>query len=637
MKKLLIAKKILTFMTCSVLSAGLITVYPSISEKTGNNVSAKTIAEIQEERNANEAKIAEYEKQISQLEGDKANEKAYQETLAQQIRLIQENITLLNTELDKLNDDIQSTEENIVSLDAEITQKQQSIDENVELFKSRLCSMYVSGGENLASIVLGSSSFYDMMSRVEMVNRIASYDEDLINQILEEIDSLDKSKKDLESEKLNLEMKLKDQEVKKNEKSAEILQLNEKMQYTQEIINSIQLQQERLNQSKEETQRAIDALDEEEVKIQAEIKRQAELAQKRYEEEQRRILEEAEAKRKAAEELSARKKAEEEASKAAAEQASREAYEQASRAEVERISREAYEQESRANAEKASRAEVERISREAYEQESRANAEKASREAYEQESRANAEKASRAEVERISREAYEQESRANAEKASREAYEQESRANAEKASREAYEEELRKAEEEQITSDNYEELAKEDATENNQIQTTASYETTSATTTTTTATEVKIPDPSPSGFIWPTPGFYYISSGFGARWGTTHKGIDIGDAGIMGGAVCASKSGTVTYVNNTCTHNYGKSSSCGCGGGYGNYVIIQHDGTYSTLYGHMTNAVVSVGDYVQQGDVIGYVGSTGWSTGAHLHFEVRVNGIPNDPMGYVNP
>ena len=597
MKKLLIAKKILTFMTCSVLSAGLITVYPSISEKTGNNVSAKTIAEIQEERNANEAKIAEYEKQISQLEGDKANEKAYQETLAQQIRLIQENITLLNTELDKLNDDIQSTEENIVSLDAEITQKQQSIDENVELFKSRLCSMYVSGGENLASIVLGSSSFYDMMSRVEMVNRIASYDEDLINQILEEIDSLDKSKKDLESEKLNLEMKLKDQEVKKNEKSAEILQLNEKMQYTQEIINSIQLQQERLNQSKEETQRAIDALDEEEVKIQAEIKRQAELAQKRYEEEQRRILEEAEAKRKAAEELSARKKAEEEASKAAAEQASREAYEQASRAEVERISREAYEQESRANAEKASRAEVERISREAYEQESRANAEKASREAYEQESRANAEK----------------------------------------ASREAYEEELRKAEEEQITSDNYEELAKEDATENNQIQTTASYETTSATTTTTTATEVKIPDPSPSGFIWPTPGFYYISSGFGARWGTTHKGIDIGDAGIMGGAVCASKSGTVTYVNNTCTHNYGKSSSCGCGGGYGNYVIIQHDGTYSTLYGHMTNAVVSVGDYVQQGDVIGYVGSTGWSTGAHLHFEVRVNGIPNDPMGYVNP
>ncbi|MDE6034877.1 MAG: M23 family metallopeptidase, partial [Ruminococcus sp.] len=164
-------------------------------------------------------------------------------------------------------------------------------------------------------------------------------------------------------------------------------------------------------------------------------------------------------------------------------------------------------------------------------------------------------------------------------------------------------------------------------------QTTVTTTTETSTTTTTTAT---IPAPSSSGFIWPTPGKYYISSPFAQRWGTQHKGIDIGDAGIMGSDIVASKSGTVTYVSNSCTHNYGKSSSCGCGGGYGNYVIIQHDGTYSTLYGHMTSANVSVGDYVQQGDVIGTVGSTGWSTGPHLHFEVRVNGTQQDPLNFVS-
>ena len=78
-------------------------------------------------------------------------------------------------------------------------------------------------------------------------------------------------------------------------------------------------------------------------------------------------------------------------------------------------------------------------------------------------------------------------------------------------------------------------------------------------------------------------------------------------------------------------------AGCGCGGGYGNYVIISHDGTYSTLYGHLASAAVSVGQYVNQGDVIGYIGSTGWSTGAHLHFEVRVNGSACDPLGYVSP
>ncbi len=71
------------------------------------------------------------------------------------------------------------------------------------------------------------------------------------------------------------------------------------------------------------------------------------------------------------------------------------------------------------------------------------------------------------------------------------------------------------------------------------------------------------------------------------------------------------------------------------GGGYGNMTLINHGDGLSTLYGHQSSIIVSVGQSVTQGQVIGYVGSTGKSTGCHLHFEVRVSGTPVDPSGYL--
>ena len=138
-----------------------------------------------------------------------------------------------------------------------------------------------------------------------------------------------------------------------------------------------------------------------------------------------------------------------------------------------------------------------------------------------------------------------------------------------------------------------------------------------------------------SAFAWPVPGHANITSGFGSRWGTTHKGIDISDGSIQGMPVVASRSGTVTRADNACTHNYPKNSSCGCGGGYGNRVEISHGDGTSTLYGHMVTITVSVGQTVEQGQVIGYVGSTGHSTGYHLHFEIKQNGVQVDPMAYL--
>lgn len=144
-----------------------------------------------------------------------------------------------------------------------------------------------------------------------------------------------------------------------------------------------------------------------------------------------------------------------------------------------------------------------------------------------------------------------------------------------------------------------------------------------------------------SGFAWPVPGFGMITSGYGPRSIDNHKGVDItsgGSGSIMGRQIVAVADGIVASVNNSCTHNYGKSGSCGCGGGYGNYVVILHsDGTYATLYGHMSSAVVQAGQRVSQGQTIGYGGTTGWSTGPHLHFEVHKIPFSYDRSNTLDP
>ena len=121
-----------------------------------------------------------------------------------------------------------------------------------------------------------------------------------------------------------------------------------------------------------------------------------------------------------------------------------------------------------------------------------------------------------------------------------------------------------------------------------------------------------------SGLAWPTQGT--ITSGFGYRWGALHAGIDI--ANNVGTPIRAAKSGTVIVAGWN-------------DGGYGNWVIIDHGGGFSTLYGHMSRVRTSEGAHVSQGDLIGDMGSTGNSTGPHLHFETRVNGTAQDPTRYL--
>lgn len=130
-----------------------------------------------------------------------------------------------------------------------------------------------------------------------------------------------------------------------------------------------------------------------------------------------------------------------------------------------------------------------------------------------------------------------------------------------------------------------------------------------------------------TGFIWPCPGYSRISSYFGPRpqptpgASTNHKGVDL--AASFGTAILASAAGKVT------TAQYSNSA--------GNYVVVAHGNGISTVYMHCSSLLVSAGDTVEQGQVIAKVGSTGYSTGNHLHFGVIKNGSYVDPLGYVSP
>ena len=120
-----------------------------------------------------------------------------------------------------------------------------------------------------------------------------------------------------------------------------------------------------------------------------------------------------------------------------------------------------------------------------------------------------------------------------------------------------------------------------------------------------------------SSFIQPAVGV--ITSSFGERWGRNHEGIDIG--GEYASDIKAAKGGNVLVA--------------GWVDGYGNYIELDHGNGLKTAYGHCDELLVTKGDVVSPGQVIAKMGSTGNSTGTHLHFEVILNGEPQNPLNYV--
>lgn len=144
-----------------------------------------------------------------------------------------------------------------------------------------------------------------------------------------------------------------------------------------------------------------------------------------------------------------------------------------------------------------------------------------------------------------------------------------------------------------------------------------------------------------TGLQWPVSGHYYISAHYKSNDAVhkgRHNGMDIAGGNIAGQPIRAVADGYVDLVHNGCKHNYKKYGNC-CGNGYGNYCVVNHGSlkingstsNYVAYYAHAQKIIVSQGQYVKQGQILGYVGTTGWSTGYHLHFGMLKNG------SWINP
>ncbi len=472
--------------------------YSSISEES----IADTIDNLEEEKSSNSNKIAELEKQIAdaeklleQSQDDESTKIAYQKAVQEKMSLQQENILYIEKQITALEENISEHKSNISVLETEISEKEIDIEQGIEDFKSRLSAMYISGNATYASIITGSKSFYDLLSRIELIKRISQRDNDVINNLKEQLSSLNEAKDQLLVENTALTQQMEQSEMKKNEYSNILDTLSSDYEATQADIEAIALEQQKIEMNQEELQKQRDDMEAERAKIDEEIKK--------AQEEIKRIQKEKEEERKRLEEEAERKRLEEEA-----------------------------------------------------------------------------------EQKRLEEEKKKQEALATTTPAVTEA----------------------------------------------PVTTTTPTITTQPPVTTTT------PDYNSKSMLWPVPGHYIISDYYGTRtWDGSgfHYGLDLGGPTIGGASIVAAESGTVILAINYCTHNYPKYSSCGCGGGFGNYIVIDHGGTYATLYGHCEKVDVKVGQYVQKGQTIGYVGTTGYSTGNHLHFEVRKDGERVNPLEYI--
>ena len=416
-------------------------------------VKSESILDLEELKRQNDVKINELEKSLTSAknyltssEEDEISKKNYQDNLNQKIILQNQNIEYVQQQISDLGKNLADLNDEIAHLQIDINQKNVDVDKNMDVFKKRLRASYMTGNDEFASILVGAKDFYEVLSKMELVGRIAKHDKKLINELQQQISELNDLELELKQKSNSVLSKIEETEIKRKEFKDLLSQLSIEYQATQEELLKISNEQANITQVINQSNSQI----EDAKKIQEELNSKIVKIQ-----EQMRLEEE-----------------------------------------------------------KKKKEEAERLKAETYKQPANPTKDFA------------------------------------------------------------------------------------------------------------------------SGFSWPVPGFYAISSGYGYRAfdNAFHPAIDISGYGVDGSSIVAASSGTVIIGNTSRTHNYSKQYSCGCGGGYGNYLTIVHDSSTSTLYGHCQSIIVSDGQYVEKGQVIGYVGNTGMSTGSHLHFEVNKNGQKTNPM-----
>ena len=516
-----------------------------------NNQSAENSGDInstQGDLSELERKQKELDKKIQETEGNISSEKEHKQALNDQILVVEDTLHALAGSVTDLREAVAATEADIAAKEAEVEAKKKEIDEGIEDYKQRLRAMYVAGEQNsYTEIIVGSSDFYDMLMKLELIKRVASHDNKELDTLVELKAQYENEAEALTLQKDQLESDLAQLKQRRKQQKSQMQKLENLYTETEATLDQLAYDKEVYEANREQIDREHQQFEDE---LAALFAKQQALAAAKKDEQERLAKLEKEQKAALAEQKKKSKKLAEENAKKKKEQ------------------------------EEAQQAQAEE----------------------------------QAQIDNSPKEI------------------------------EGDEDPFRdqQTEDPAALGDNAEDNSIDDTGDDYSDQTADNGESTYSDANTTGTPSGNGSDPndaygyvSKSRFTWPVPGYYHISYGVGYRWGAYHQGIDIWSEGIRGHNIIAADSGTVILVSNTCTHDYGKNGSCGCGGGYGNYCIIDQGDGWWTLYGHSEGITVSEGQWVEKGDVLGTVGSTGYSTGPHLHFEVRINNEPQDPTDYV--
>ncbi len=488
-----------------------------------SRISAKTLAEIEEEKKEKQAEIDAKKEELAKLADDISQKEAYQKTLWEQIDLINDKMYLIDTQIQNVNLEIIDKQNEIENLDTQISDQQIAVDEGMVLFRQRVRVMYIYGNDSMLSALVGATDFYEVLSKVEMIKRISKHDEEMIRNLKTNIEKLTQLQQDKTSSLQALNIKMAELESLRSEFSESRKDLDSASAKTDASKQELLDQQSYVSDGLSLSESEMDQLRQEEEDLMLEIARQAaEEAQRKAEEE-------------------ARRKAEEEARRTST---------TTTTTTTKRTT-------TTTTATKAT---------------TTTKATTASTKKTTSTTTTTATKATSATTAKTT-------------------------------------------------------ASTKKTTVSTTLTTAKTSVSTSTTTTSTTAPPSKTgPIENRGGtFAWPVPGYYDISSPFGPRWGKIHKGIDI-----------ISRSKAINGANvYPCANGKVKIAKYGWNGGFGNYIQIDHGNGICTIYAHLSSISVSEGQTVQLGQKIGNVGSTGNSTGPHLHLGVIVNGSYVNPMPYL--
>ena len=264
---------------------------------SGDNVLAKTIAEVEAEKKAKQAEIDKKRSEIDTLSKDIASAEQYQTALQEQITLISGKLSLIDTELQALNTDIEQKSEEVMNLQTEIAYQQVAVDQGLQSFKGRIRAMYVQGNDSMLSALLGASDFYDVLAKIELINRIAKHDNEMVDTLKTDLHTLEANKQDLNTKLQGLTLKQTEMETLLAEFNESRNELDDIYARTDEAKSEMQQMQDKASNQLDQFESEMDALEKEEEEMILEAARKAEEERRRKEEEERRRKEEESRKR----------------------------------------------------------------------------------------------------------------------------------------------------------------------------------------------------------------------------------------------------------------------------------------------------------------------------------------------------